>query len=73
MISSSITTYESNDKICSTHDPCYPSRELPRRPAQCPQTQRREGEEGETGQEEEEEEKEEEPRKVPLSELAGAC
>ena len=43
------------------------------RPAQFPQTQRREGEEGEAGQEEEEEEKEEEPRKVPLTELAGAC
>ena len=60
-------------KKSSTHSQCYPIEELSRRPAQFPQTQRREGEEGEAGQEEEEEEKEEEPRKLPLSELAGAC
>ena len=66
----SYCTSESIYKKSSTHSQCYPIEELSRRPAQFPQTQRREGEEGEAGQEEEEEEKEEEPRKLPL---AGAC
>ena len=69
----SYCTSESIYKKSSTQSQCYPIEELSRRPAQFPQTQRREGEEGEAGQEEEEEEKEEEPRKLPLSELAGAC
>ena len=69
----SYCTSESIYKKSSTHSQCYPIEEWSHRPAQFPQTQRREGEEGEAGQEEEEEEKEGEPRKLPLSELAGAC
>ena len=48
---------------------CSPIQEWSHRPAQFPQTQ---GEEGEAGQEEEEE-NEGEPRRLPHSQLAGAC